>query len=128
MNKRKIDQLLPKARQAIIEIGISEDQVTVSSTFRGYISSFGAAVYNGSLLAAIAFFNQQKSAKDDRPKLMQAIHQMLGSEKKDLFEHAETAQTPAERRKMKADILNCAIALKLAMNLFELKKEKGAPE
>lgn len=128
MNKRKIDQLLPKARQAIMDCGISEDKVTVSSTFRSYISSFGAAISNGSLLAAIAFFNQQKSAKDDRPKLMQAIHQMLGGKRKDLFEYAATAQTPAEKHKMKEDILNCAIALKLAMNLFELKKEKGAPE
>lgn len=128
MNKRKIDQLLPEARQAIIDCGISENKVTISSEFRRYISSFGAAVSNGSLLAAIAFFNQQKSAKDDRPKLMQAIHQMLGSKRNDLFEYAATAQTPAEKRKMKEDILNCAIALKLAMNLFELKTEKGAPE
>lgn len=125
MNKKLVDALLPDAVVVLKEIGVANEKNEIPKTFRGQISSFAAAVSTGSLLAAAAFFNDQANAKSDRSKLVKSINVLL--KKHGLTKAAGTTlfdtirSTPAEKqRKLKEDVLACAVALKLAMNLYTL--------
>lgn len=136
MNKKLVDKLLPAAVDALKKCEIAKldkkDGIyKIDKNFRGQISSFGAAVSYGSLLAAAAFFNEQGGAKNDRAKLMKAINTMLkdnetfpgyqfSGDKKDdtLFKTIQLNQ--GDERKIKNDVLACAVALKLGMNLYAL--------
>ena len=130
MDKKLVDRLLPTAVQVLQDEGVAENG-RIPKTFRGQISSFGAAVSAGSLLAAAAFFNEQGGAKSERQKLMEAINKMMKQEK--LVEHTgeslfDTIHANQSDRSVKDKVLSCAVALKLAMNLYELTKEGEKPE
>ena len=122
MNKRRIDDLIPQAYTALETVKIAE-KGKIDSSWRGQISSFGASVATGSLLAAVVFFSakSEKTKVDDRKKLMDAIAKLIGEE--DIYEYVKTA----DKRTAKENIMNAAVALKLAMNLYDLGKgEKNA--
>ena len=132
MNKETIDQEIKIAYEVLSKTGIAVDG-KIKKTFRGQISSFGAAVSMGSLLSAIAFFSQdakqdtKQEEKEDiaRSKLMIAIFEILKQRNlipdkcKTLFDYVKEG----EEDDCKEEILNAAIALKLSMNLYELVKE-----
>ena len=122
MNKNLVEELLPHAVKAIKDTGICDEKQRIDKTFRGQISSFGAAVSTGSLLAAVAFFSAKGGASVDRQHLMEAINNMLRDSKRatvgaTLF---DTVKNAADKQKIKEDVLCCAVAIKLAMNLFDL--------
>lgn len=133
MDKKTIDQMLPVAYEALVDSKIVVNNKIVK-TYRGNISTFGAAINGGSLLAAISFFSEKGGASEDRTKLMKAISKVLNEVYKkeninidekcnnSLFDfvvkHSEDKILWKER------IINAAIALKLAMNLFELVEPK----
>lgn len=134
MNKKQVDKLLPAAVDTLKTCDIANNG-KIDKNFRGQISSFGAAVSCGSLLAAAAFFNQQAGAKNDRSRLMEAINKMLKDEiggysvGATLFDTIRST-APDRQRKLKEDVLSCAVALKLGMNLYTLtegdkKQEAG---
>jgi CRISPR-associated protein Cmr5 len=120
MNKKVVDQMIPKAVEVLKTAGIVDDG-KISKTFRGQISTFGASVMNGSLLAAVAFFSAQGGAAVERQKLMNAINLLINpdAEKKALFDYTKE-QVKRNENKCREDILNAAIALKLAMNVYIL--------
>lgn len=129
MDKKRIDQLIPLAYDEIREENIEENGC-VDKAFRGQIASFGAAVSTGSLLAAIAFFSQRGSAEVDRSKLMAAIwkmmvHQGVSSQAGNLFNHARDEIRKGKEREVKKYIVDCAVSLKLAMNLYTLIEDQG---
>lgn len=128
MNKKQVDELLPDAVAVLKEVGVANDKNEIPKAFRGQISAFGASVSTGSLLAAAAFFNDQGGAKCGRDKLMKCINALLKKHGlaapggATLFDTIRS--TPAEKqRKLKEDVLACAVALKLAMNLYTLKSD-----
>lgn len=126
MNKALVDSLLPEAIFAL-ENKVVKENGKIDKGLRGQIASFGAAVSAGSLLAAAAFFNEQNNAETERHKLMEAINLMLERRKlvpktgKTLF---DTIHANQQDRTVKEKVLCCAVALKLAMNLFELTDGK----
>ena len=130
LNKREIDRLIPQAYTALIDFGVAEGK-KIDSAFRGQISSFGAAVAMGSLLSAVAFFSAQGSSAFKRQNLMKAIYRLIVGENNaetatvkdtDLFDYVRNNTSTRQREKeTKTAVYNAAIALKLAMNLFELK-------
>ena len=129
MNKKLVDALLPDAVTVLKKVGIANEKNEIDKNFRGQISSFGAAVSAGSLLAAAAFFNEQAGAKNDRSKLMTAInllleaHGLTDCKGENLFDTIRN--TPAgQQRSLKDDVLACAVALKLAMNLYKLNSDE----
>ena len=96
----------------------------IKKTWRGQISTFGAAVTMGSLIPAVAFFSDQGGSSVKRQYIMDAILEIL---KRDhiapekyhtLFEYVRE-----QGEHCREDVLNAAIALKLAMNLYTLEKE-----
>lgn len=133
MNKREVDRLLPEAYKAIQTYGIADAGGNVSNTFRGQIAAFGAAVSMGSLLSAVAFFSAKGGSKADRPKLMEAIYKLVAMEKpptedeKDgdvLFQWVSNRDRKDDPG-VKEQIINAAIAIKLAINLYHIDRGTG---
>lgn len=126
MNKATINRELPFAYDAISECGISEDNKTVQKTYRGLVSSFGAAVTMGSLEAAVCYFSDNGNSDVNRSALTDAILKILKKDGKvkqtceTLYEYASSKASDREE-----NIVNAAIALKFAMNLYTLTKGKG---
>lgn len=121
MNKNKVDELIPKAYDALKDAGIVE-KGSINKAFRGQIATFGAAVTNGSLLSAIAFFSNDGSSEVTRSNLLKAIQILIPeSTEKGLFDYVKSKGKAGERS-AREDILNAAIAIKLAMNLYELEE------
>lgn len=122
MNKKKVDELLPKAVEVLKNEKIANDNNEIVKTFRGQISTFGAAITNGSLISAVAFFSQKGESDIDRSKLMKAIFDLTPNKGNNgtLFDYVKN-EGKANEPKVKEEILNASIALKLAMNLYVLK-------
>lgn len=125
MNKARVNELIPRFVEKLKSVGIVNERNEIVKTYRGQISTFGAAVSGGSLLAAVAFFSDDGEGDVERSKLMQAIYEVLAEEKNDsdvkgseksLYRYVEKYGEAC-----KEDILNAAIALKLAMNVYTLK-------
>ena len=125
MDKSRVDELLPRAYKAVGTYKIYENG-KVNKTYRGQISAFGAAVSMGSLLSAVAFFSAEGGGDVDRPRLMMAIYELVTEKpldpddvnsKKALFKWVE------EKPDIKEQIINAAIAIKLAINLYPIEKE-----
>lgn len=128
MNKNLINEQIGIAYEAIKATGISKDGISVEKTFRGQISTFGAAIMMGSLEAAIAFFSDNGGASVERKRLIDAIVMLV--EKRDQRLQKIEGKSTGMRliqysgkygSEAKENILNAAIAIKLAMNVFELK-------
>lgn len=121
MNKTVINREVAVAYDVLKNSGIAKNG-KISKTWRGQISTFGAAVTMGSLLPAVAFFSDQGGAAVERQHLMAAILSILkweGAAPEDcrtLFDHVR-----ANGEGCREDIVSAAIALKLAMNLYILE-------
>lgn len=126
MNKTVVNNWIEKAVEAIKVTGIADENGVITGNFRGHISSFGAAVTMGSLKSAIAFFAQQGNANIDREKLLKAMYYIIRNPSKEqlanvtgmtIFKSVCESKMPA---KAKEDYINASIALKLAMNFYQL--------
>lgn len=148
MSKQQIEEYIPLAYDALRECGIVKEDDTVDRALRGQIASFGAAVTMGSLLSAIAFFNKASSKSDgsktDRQLLMKTIHAILlmsdnaakpEAEREDKFEVAKKASGKdlcikikdlprSQRDGYRERVMDAAVAIKLAMNLYDLGLDK----
>lgn len=122
MNKRRIDDWISPAKEALTKTGIAENG-KIDPTFRGQISSFGAAVTMGSLKAAAAFFSRQGNASVPRELLLKAMCYVITGELKEpdaIFAYI-CAHDDVQTRDQ---FLDAAIALKLAMNLYDMGRGK----
>ena len=130
---RETDKLIPKAIEALKDTAnckISTDGVSIKRAYRSAISSFGAAITLGSLKAAVAVFTKDADGGDagiQRSKLLCAIHYLVFGEwtdAKTVFERViAESSTPANERSLRRRFVNAAVALKLAMNAFDLKDQ-----
>ena len=128
MNKRIINDEIDMAYQLLAKHEIAKDGI-IDKTYRGQISTFGAAITMGSLLAAIAYFSENAGASVERQRLLDVIYDIVKSRcadenmPKTLFEYASARKKKgvSAERYCKEEILNAAIATKLAMNLYELQ-------
>lgn len=126
------DEMIVRAISVLDETGIvktdEKEKSYIEKAFRGQISSFGAAVEMGSLLSAVAFFSSQGSSPTDRTKLMEAIYLLLTEKKKkDIKENETLLRYVAQKsndKQLKSDVINAAVAIKLAMNAYELRDVK----
>ena len=128
MNKQRVNAWLPAAKEALKELKIADEKDEISKTFRGQISSFGAAVVMGSLPAAVAFFSAKGGSEVDRPKLMQAIYYVIAKDAHKTDKSKWIAEPSTifawvcneNSQMLKEKFIDAAIALKLAMNLYHL--------
>ncbi len=127
MNKIAIDRNLPYAYKAIIDAEISKDG-KVNKSYRGQISTLGAAITMGSIKSAICFFSEKanNNSDADRSKLLKAISYVLKNSEDTREQYKKVddfkvyiLNSDLDIEALKEDIINAAIAIKLAMNLFE---------
>jgi len=118
---RKLDDLIPLAINAA-ESTIQKDG-EISKEYQGYASSFGVAAREG-LKPAIAFFeNKNAASQQDRTKLMKAIliivctYRGIDDVPDTLMEYVLSSDN---QDLVEQDILDAAIALKLAIRTFRL--------
>ena len=111
------------------------DEEYILRSFRGQISSFGAAVEMGSLLSAVAFFSKKGGSDTDRQLLMRAIYLLIINDTETKIaaksEQSELLLFVIEHRnepELKKNIIDAAVALKLAMNAYELKDKDDKPK
>ena len=125
MNKKSVEEYLPSAIEALEKCGIyDKDKDEIKRTFRGQISSFGAAVSMGSFKAAVAFFSDKNGSSVDRQNLIKAlwfITQNDNKESKDICKIILTS-TDLKASEYETQFLDASIALKLAMNAYNLTK------
>ena len=127
------DAMIARAITLLDDTGIvKKDKKTgkkyIEKTFRGQISSFGAAVEMGSLISAVAFFSSKGASVTDRPRLMEAIYLLIIEKNKaDLTEDETLLRYIADKysdHQLKRRIIDAAVAVKLAMNAYELREAK----
>ena len=129
MSIQRVNDWIVYGKEALTEIGIAEKGKIVK-TFRGQISSFGAAISMGNLKSAVAFFSQQAGASVEREKLIGAIWYVLqrstGKTKGEIdVSSIDTNKIfdyvcANDSVQLKNAFLDASVAIKLAMNLFEL--------
>ena len=100
MNKRKVEQLLPKAVNALNDSSAEitkkdENGIYIEKGFRSQISSFGAAVTMGSFRAAVAFFANDGESGVKRSKLIRIMYYMVKNEWKSAQKIVKTRQQQA---------------------------------
>lgn len=132
----KIDELIANAIPILKNTGIvKKDEKTgeeyILRSFRGQISSFGAAVEMGSLLSAVAFFSKKGGSDTARQLLMRAIYLLIINDTETEIdvksEQSELLLFVIEHRnelELKKNIIDAAVALKLAMNAYELRDKE----
>lgn len=121
MDKKQVEELLPEAADVL---AAKFKNGKIPSTFRGYISSFGAAISMGSLMAAIAFYgNSDNKAKENRSILPDLILSVLKKRDSSITNNtlSEYVINCKDKVLAKQEIIHATIALKLAMNLFEIE-------
>ena len=132
MNKKRVDQWVGTARDALIYCGIAKNG-KIDKNFRSQISAFGAAVIMGSFKAAVAFYSKQGNADTDRSALLKAIYYIINGKEayNNLHGHHKTPGelifdsvcAADDLDAMQAAYLDASIALKLAMNFFDMGQD-----
>lgn len=119
MRKQITETDIKNAIQAIKDVGIATgvNKLDVPSEFKGYVSSFGAAVIQSGILPALIFFEDKGGAAKERPLLLKAILKMNNWESDSLVTYYRNVKS--DKTVVESQILQSAIALKLALRTFK---------
>lgn len=144
------DKLIPIAIQAI-ELKLKNPEGSVNKELEGYVSSFGSSITQSGLLATLSFYtdgegenrrNPLENTDGRRNRFLQAIMYMIdpqnhtkpllqyvidsiyseGTYRNENFNFAEASPNYKILNKLEEKILECSIALKLALRTYKLKK------
>lgn len=124
MNKRKVEKLIPIAIDCVKNSkGLFVDG-KIPGEYKGYIANFGASIIQSGLFATLAFYAKTDAkSKSDRCKLLEVIANVIytsnkiNDSKKSLMEYVK--DTKDNKSIIKEEVINAAIAVKLAMGVFE---------
>lgn len=127
---KRVDDYLAKAIRIVTDVEIAKDGV-VNNQYKGYVASFGTAVIHVGVKPAVAMFSDENKenkgrSEEDPTKITKAIFRLVKPENdnsKNLLEFlckSEFSDT-SKLRKMEKEILNAAIALKLAIRTYKIK-------
>jgi hypothetical protein len=123
--KSKIDALIPFAVEAVREkLTDKKNPLKVEKGYNGAIASFGTGLHHAGVLATVAMFSNAQAQGDvDKSKLLDAIFFVLqkrrsGIQEKTLF--AFLLQNEAQLPRLKKELTDIAISLKLAIRTFDL--------
>lgn len=122
MNKKRVNQWIPLAKEALTTVGIAQNEQIIS-TYRSQISEFGASIILSGLKPAVAFFSSQGNSTTERPKLLSAMYCIITGDF-DNWKNADVLQDVCKAsniNELREQFIDASIALKLAMNFFDLK-------
>ncbi len=110
-------ETLKRAFEAITRVELAPNG-HVTSEVTGYISSFGAAIIQAGLEAAVIFFSEASSDGDaaDRPKIIEALRQMMGINEGTMIDFLRAESHDLDD--IEERLLDNAVALKLALRSF----------
>lgn len=137
MNKRKIEKLIPIAIECIEKTNlIIVKENKIPKEFNGYISNFGASITQSGLMATVAFFETtDNKSNQNRGNLTKLILNVINKEKDKNFELDEKIkllgyiiENKSKKNIVKEEVINAAIAVKLAMRVFEFTDEMDSKE
>lgn len=120
MNKKKIDNLIPKAI-TLLENRLVNDG-TIDKVYQGYLASFGPTVISSGLLQTIMFY----SGDDKKKKVIEIMWELI---KNDLSSNDTNMQDFLNKDNnhkdyaIKNKILEANIACKLSIRTFVLKED-----
>jgi len=128
---KKLEKLIPIAIEAIVEKIQDKDKKNkgkpIPKPFTGYIASFGPSMIQSGLLPTVLFYSEKGDAKADRRKVLNAICWMIREPGKEpmtivqLMDHIIALKRDTFR--IKKEILEAVIALKLALRVFPKKQD-----
>jgi hypothetical protein len=125
-----IETLIPSAVQAIkTHLVESASTMKVKNEYLASISSFGKDIYTCGLLPTVAMYSHSSQGVDEK-QLLKALFDVLKTYKKSsdmdeintLFEYLLPLK--GDKTLVQQEIIQCAIALKLAMRTFDIQKNK----
>ena len=124
---RMTEQWIKAAHEALRKVRIVDEQDRFPAPFKGYISSFGAAVAQSGLLAASLFFENSESDAEANRSLVEVLHNMccLSDE---LYQKESLAKVVYEgdcSAKLLAQVDQAVAALKLALRDFSGEEIAG---
>lgn len=117
MNKKNIDELIPKAVQklnALVEDG------SIDKVYQGYLASFGPTVIASGLLQTVMFYTADEKKNEVIKIMYELIKDQIDSDKssmKDMLSENDNYKSYAVKNK----ILEANIACKLSIRTFTLK-------
>lgn len=137
---KRIDELIPKAIEAINRNKIPGASNIVPNEYKGYIDTFGASIVQNGLIPAIIFFEaggkegepntsdpEKQSIYENRKKLMKTILDLIqGIEKgktSTLFEYVTLQKKSMDEKQIRQQVVDAAIAVKLALRTFAIRKK-----
>ena len=126
--KQRIENYIPKAIELVKKVKIANEENEVKNEFNGYFSAFGAAIIQSGLKPALAFYANEKTAKE-RSKILKAIYVLITNEdikKPDELGADKLLQyviaSSEQEEILKDNIIDASIALKLAVRTYKLLK------
>ncbi|MEZ4773690.1 MAG: hypothetical protein R3D00_10955 [Bacteroidia bacterium] len=139
MRNPRIEQMIPKAIE-VLQSEVANGGTTIPDKFKGYFASFGAAVVQSGLLPAVIFYGQKENQKEGgkantgpqeaRWKVTWCIYRLIFPDKKvETDKHAALknyllGKTNQLTEAEEMNILDAALALKMALRTFELTPSK----
>jgi len=125
---RRFEKYLDRAIKVAERLATSESKI--DEKMKADISSFGTAILHNGLLPAIALFSDSSTDSGKRRvKLLNSIYYLLQPERQ-IPESIENhvpyllntalALGDAQHEKLRSDIMDAAMAMKLAIRTFEL--------
>ena len=118
MSKKKIESYIPEVMKVLDK---NFPDGTISSSYNGYISSFGASIIQSGLLPTLALFeNTDATTKENKEYLSHIIVQVLTGKEEDrsLLHYALNKNEAV----ITEQILDISVALKLSIRTFNLDK------
>ncbi len=127
-----IEKHFANARQYIQEKKGFLQEGKVPSVYRGYVSSFGVDVRQSGVLPTLLLYSATDAntqEKDARPMVAGLVGQLLGHTTSEAFiKHAYACNaSPGQRNKFRREVMDAAVALKLAMRTFPFDDDKKTP-
>ena len=119
MSKKQIESYIPKALEVL---GSEFPDGEIPSAYNGYISSFGASIIQSGLLPTLAIFeNTNASTKENKEYVSHLIVRILtdSDDDRSLLRYAIEHNDP----QLKQQIMDIAVAIKLSIRTFSLKKD-----
>ena len=124
------DEMINKAVDALQSTGIVVGGL-YSKEFKGYISSFGAAVIQSGLLPAVIFYEDNGNSDEERSLLIRAIVVILNDEMGYNIQSAFSEFiriNDRNKQKLTEDVSKAAVSLKLALRIFEKRDNEKQNE
>lgn len=138
LHQDKINTLIPKAMEAIQEVGLADNNGVVAKEFEGYIASFGSNINQSGLLPTLLFFKNDSGKSQNSSLWLNAIYYVLtnGEKQNGLIAYVIEKTKKQEQQNytltdldidkvdvIESEILAIVAALKMAVRTFKLKKD-----